>query len=126
MVKTRCEIRQELQKKKGDDIPSRRPTVRAGKLLDPVHHGPLREARAIALRNEGSENVRIRYLAHASGKSTLKANSSRERYPVVRPSATVSQEVSGLHLTRGFSRARNVVRATYDAVTGRDSIVGAE
>ena len=103
--------------------------VRVGKVLDPLHHIPLREViaiAAIALRNEESENVRIRYLALASGKNTMEGNSSRERYPIARPYATVCQEESGLDRARGFVRERIVVRAAYDIVIGRASIVDAE
>ena len=103
--------------------------VRVGKVLNPLHHIPLREViaiTAIALGNEESENVRIKYLALASGKNTIEVNSSRERYPIARPYATVCQEESGLDRARGLGRARKVVRAAYDIVVGRASIVDAE
>ena len=101
--------------------------VRVGKVLDPVHHIPLREAIAIVLGYAESENVRIRYLAHASGKSTSEVNSSRERYPVFMPCATVCQEEFGLLRAGGFARYCNVVCTTSEImVVGYDSIVVAE
>ena len=70
--------------------------------------------------------MRIRYLAHASGKNTCEFNSSRERYPIAGPYATVCEEEFGLHRASGIAQARNVVRAMYKAVVARASIVGAK
>ena len=98
--------------------------VHVGKVPKPVHHLQLLEVRAIiTLGNEESQNMRIRYLAHTSGKSTFEVNSSRECYPIATPYATVCQEEFGLYLATGFIRPRNVVRTTYDAVMVRASIV---
>ena len=103
--------------------------VRVGKVLNPLHHLPLRKVIAIiacTLGNKESENVRIRYLALASGKNTAEGNSSRERYSIAGPYATVCQEESGLDCARGLVRERIVVRAAYDTAFGRASIVDAE
>ena len=58
--------------------------------------------------------------------NTVEINSSRERSTIASPSTTAFQKKGSLRRARGIARGRQVVRAAYDSVVGRASIVAGE
>ena len=59
-------------------------------------------------------------------KNTFEVDSSGERDPVARPSASVSEEVVSLRRAAGGVGVREMVSAAYDTVVRRAFIVMAE